>query len=491
VTTGTTDSIKVLARRFVGNPAAIYSVIFGLYLIGRLVLIVGGHVFTSNDSATYAPRPSGGGSLLSFVGDAPRPWGLPLFYAIFGNDGWRTFAQWSVGTIAWGYFAWEVSRNLATRGARYAVVAGILFLSLLRTVSNWDLAILSESMSISLGLLVLALLLRWLRTGSRAAIAGMTATALWWTFIRPDIRVFTVVLMAVLLGLAARMWWQRRRSNSASPAGGGGRIGAALVACLVLGLGLAWYAAITPAMERAGNAYDLDGLQSSPLPEAEQVLVYRLRVDVSTDPVMWNAFKTELGMPTCPELEAFTQESEWMGRAWVEAYTRCPALVAWVGERTDQIFWSELAAENPSLFVRTFLKKTSLALGGDVYADVPKVVPARAEDLVFPSRRYGLPLALLGFVVAIGLVWWAGCLRTNRRLVWFATVVFGTAVLSAVATIVAYTGEIQRFGIQETVATRIAIIILLACAFDAWLLRRTSRRSTDDTRETELARPLD
>jgi hypothetical protein len=206
---------------------------------------------------------------------------------------------------------------------------------------------------------------------------------------------------------------------------------------------------------------------------------------------MWNAFKTELGMPTCPELEAFTREPEWKGRAWVEAYTRCPALVAWVGERTDQVFWSELAAENPSLFLRTFLKRTSLTLGGDVYADVPKVVPARAEDLVFPSRRYGLPLALLGFVVAIGLVWWAGGLRTNRRLVWFATVVFGAAVLSAVATIVAYTGEIQRFGIQETVATRIAIVILLACALDAWLLRRTSRRSTEDTRETELARPLD
>ena len=82
-------------------------------------------------------------------------------------------------------------------------------------------------------------------------------------------------------------------------------------------------------------------------------------------------------------------------------------------------------------------------------------------------------------------------MRTNRRLVWFATVVFGAAVLSAVATIVAYTGEIQRFGIQETVATRIAIVILLACALDAWLLRRTSRRSTEDTRETELARPLD
>jgi hypothetical protein len=205
---------------------------------------------------------------------------------------------------------------------------------------------------------------------------------------------------------------------------------------------------------------------------------------------LWNAYKVELGMPTCPELEAFTTESDWKGRAWVEAYTRCPALVAWVGARKDQLFWSELAAENPALFAKAFLKRTSLNLGGSVYADVPQVVPAQAENLVFPSQRYGLPLALLGFAVAIALGWWSGAIRANPRLVAFASIVFGTALLSSVATIVLYTGEIQRFGIQETVATRIAIIILLACALDGWLQRRNAARAATTSPETESATRL-
>jgi hypothetical protein len=473
--------------RLVTRPVAMWTAIFGLFLVGRLIILVGGHIFTSNDAVTYAPRPGGSGqSMVSFAGNAPRPWGLPLFYAILGSDQWRVVGQWTIATIAWAYFAWELSRNLRTAWARYAVAAGILVLGLLRTIANWDLAILSESLSISLGLLVLAFLLRWLRTGSVVAIVAMSACAIWWTFIRPDIRLFTLVLIATLLVIAGRAWWRRRRSDRAVAPGGARHIGAALAACLAMGLGLVWYAAIAGPIERAGNAYDLDGLQSSPLPEREQVLVYRLRVDVSTDPAMWSAFKSELAMPTCPELEAFTTDPEWHARAWVEAYTRCPPLVAWVNQHDGSMFWTDLATKDPGLFARTFLTKTSLALGGTVYADVPRAVPARAEDIVFPSRRYGLLLALLGFGLSFAAAWMAGALKTHRRLVWFAATVFGTAILSAVATIAEYTGEIARFGIQETVATRIAMVVLLGCALDAWLLRRRRYGADDASMPTSV-----
>jgi hypothetical protein len=491
-------------RRYATNAVAVGATIAVAYLAVRLVILLGGTVFESHDSAVYAPRedPSRNhGPLLSFVGNAPRPWGLPLFYALFGSDEGRAAAQWALATIAWAAFAWEVSRHLRTRVARVAVVAAILVFSCVREVASWDLAILTESTSISIGVLVLTFLLRWRRTGSWVAVTAMTLLAVWWTFIRPDIRVFTTVLMAVLLVIAGRAVWRARRAGPAETGGAladtstrtpaepaparpaGGRatrrtVVAALASCLVLGLSIGWYAAITPGMERAMVPYDGDAIDP-PLPQDEYRFVYRLRVDVSTNPELWAAYTTRIGMPTCPELEAFTSDTyHWRGREWAEAYRRCPALVEWVHERKGRYFWTDLVVADPGLFVKTFFRQLSLTLGGEVYADVPRVVPI--EKLAFPSRRFGLPLALLGFAVTLGLAWWAGALRTHRRLVWFAVGVFGAALLSATATIVMVTGELQRFGVQEAVATRVAMLVLLGCALDAWLVRRRGGAPADE-----------
>ena len=199
------------------------------------------------------------------------------------------------------------------------------------------------------------------------------------------------------------------------------------------------------------------------------------------DPEMWQSFKSDLGMPTCPELEAFVGVQQWREREWAEAYTRCPALVAWVNERKDQLFWTELSLENPGLALRKFGQELSLNVGGEQYASVPRVVPGFVEKLVFPSRRYGLPVALVQFGVALGLAWFAGARRSNARLFWTGIAIFGTALLSAVATIAVHTGEISRYGVQEAYATRIATVILLACALDAWLRRR--RGSADEVAE--------
>jgi hypothetical protein len=481
-------------RRYAANTVAVGATIAMAYLAARLVIVLGGTVFESHDSAVYAPREDPArnlGPLLSFVGNAPRPWGLPLFYSLFGSDEWRTVGQWALATVAWAAFAWEVPRHLRTRAARIAVVAAILVFACVRDVASWDLAILTESTSISLGVLVLTFLLRWLRTGSWVAVAAMTLFGIWWTFIRPDIRVFTVVTAAALLLIAARALWRARRGRPAAEATAGpadrtaGRptttrrtVTAAVASGLVLGLGIVWYAAITPRMERAMVPYDADAVDP-PMAQNEQRFVYRLRVDVSTNPELWATYTTKIGMPTCPELEAFTADTHnWRGREWAEAYRRCPALVGWVQERKNRYFWTDLVTADPALFAKTFFRQLSLTLGGEVYADVPRVVPF--EKLAFPSRRFGLPLALLGFAAAFALAWWAGALRSHRRLVWFAVGVFAAALLSATATIVMVTGELQRFGVQEAVATRVAMLVLLGCALDAWLARRRGRRPADE-----------
>lgn len=481
------------------RPNQIWLAIFGLYLVGRIILIAGGHIYTSYDAFTYRANPGTvDDGLVSLAGDAPRPWGLPLFYALFGSDGARTVAQWAVGTLAWGWFAWELGSQLVTRLARYGTVGVIALLALTPTVASWDLAILTESLSISLGVAALGLLLHWLRTGRVAALAGLAVVGMWWTFLRPDIRAFTTALIGVLVLVAGRALWRLRTRRYPSRRAAGVRtLACALGAAVVLGSGIGWYAAISPTIEGVNARYDADAIVP-PMKQDEHRLVYRLRVEVSLNPRLWDAFTNDLGMPVCPELEEFRRtHTMWDGRQWAYAYKRCAPLVEWVNARKDQIFWTGLAKADPGLFARTFLNELSLSLGGEAYAHVPSVVPKPVERLYFPSRRYGLWTSLSGLVVSLALVLWSGAARGrpgthaaprrfasaesrvgHRRLVWFGLLAFGTGVLSSLATIMLVTGELARFGIQEAIAARIGIIALLAAAVDVWLLRRRSGLSS-------------
>ncbi len=54
--------------------------LLALYLVARVLALWGLTVFTSFDTGSYAPRPGATDAVetLSFTGDAPRPWGVPL-----------------------------------------------------------------------------------------------------------------------------------------------------------------------------------------------------------------------------------------------------------------------------------------------------------------------------------------------------------------------------------------------------------------------------
>ena len=136
-------------------------------------------------------------------------------------------------------------------------------------------------------------------------------------------------------------------------------------AALVLTLGIAWYSAITPRMMETFRPYDGDAILESPLKPDEQLYVFRLRIDASYDDRMWTAFKTQLGMPTCAELDEIRTGADWRSVEWARAYTRCPDLVAWVQEQPKgALFWSRLATEDPGLFIRKFTELVSLTWAG-------------------------------------------------------------------------------------------------------------------------------
>ena len=118
------QAVAAVRRRFTDSPGTVWAAIFGIYLVARVLMIIGGDVFQAPDSAAYAARndPSRDhGPLLSFIGHAPRPWGLPLFYAIFGTDEWRAVGQWVLATAAWAAASDGQGRRSRSRWTRSRV----------------------------------------------------------------------------------------------------------------------------------------------------------------------------------------------------------------------------------------------------------------------------------------------------------------------------------------------------------------------------------
>lgn len=425
--------------------------LFGAFLLGRIAILVQGVVYTSFDSLSYRGDP---GALVSFTGHAPRPWGVPLFFAVFPDDQARAIAQWLLGTLAWAFLAWATVLLLHRPIARILAVAGILFIGLLRPVASWDFAILSESLTITLGVLTLALFLWWMRTRPLWVLIAMTAVAVWWTFTRVD-----MFIMLVPLGVALLLYRTR----------------APLIAALVLALAAGWsYFVVGPRSLETHQQWSF----APQLSHERGLLMYRLRINVFPDPEVKSVFERDLGMPRCPAAEDFVAaNAEWAVDRFAVAVDSCAELRAWTIENERGV-WTRYATAAPGLFARQVAQQTGSTLSGAAYADTPSVVTVPVEKMAFP-KRYALPLNIAALLAAVALALFTGGYR--RQLFWTGIALAATALASATATVIVSSGEVWRFGIQEAIAIRVAIVLLIAVAVDTYSTRRRMRSSSLET----------
>ncbi len=427
------------------------------YVAARIVILAGGTVFTSYDTFSYAYRGDAifdRGPLVSFTGHAPRLWGVPLFYAMFPDDWWRAVAQWTVGTIAWATLAWVVWTLVRHTAAKIFGASAVLLLALLNFVGNLDFAILSEALSVSLGVLVLALMIRWIATDSRPALVIMSIVAFWWTFTRPDIRAFTAIVILALIAFAWRM--PQRRISAAIAAG-------ALVAAI------AWCSVITPI---ASETYK--GWGSVSASYQEELFLLRLRLDVFPRPGVKAVFADQFGMPPCPGADRSAARVEWDIVEFANEYRACPALVAWGEQNMDDVF-TRFAFAAPGEYLRLSYDLAGWSLTGGTYTHVPTVIPGVVHRLAFPGQPWSLPFTfgMLGVAIAIASV--AGAYRERRIIAWSATIMAAACTVSLLAVVVAAGGGFWRFGIQEALGLRISMIMLAVAGLDCFLSRRVSR----------------
>ncbi|MBM7787071.1 hypothetical protein [Tenggerimyces flavus] len=421
----------------------------GLFVAARLEIWFGGSVFTAYDTASYLP--------VSFTGHAPRLWGAPAFYALFPDDVARTFGQWLIGTIAWVALAVALAIVLRTFVARVLATTTVLALGLLPQVTNWDFAILSESLSISLGLLVLALLLLWLRFGKLPLLVALVVIAFAWTFVRPELVLLVGVVALVLAVRAVR----KRQLATAIAAG-----------LLIAGIG--WSVAITPTVGKTFAGWSATGLTLR-----EETLLYRLRLQVLADPRVENVFHTKLGMPDCPAMKRIVvaeQGKKWDMPGFAVAYRACPELRRWGAENAGRSGLRYVLAA-PALFLEQTWSTMPRALVGTRYADVAAPLPLWADLVYFPRITVIVPVLLGSLSITLLAALAAGAWRRRRLLLGTGLILTVAASASVVAGLLYSTGENARFGMQEGVALRLAVLVLLATAVDSLLGRRRELRA--------------
>ncbi|WBB76515.1 hypothetical protein O7602_13685 [Micromonospora sp. WMMD1128] len=434
-------------RRWRPRPTHLpLAVLLTVYLAARLLILTRFTVYTSVDSTSYADRPGNTIDLLSFTGHAPRPWGVPLLYALAGSDRAGTTVQWGISTLAWSLLIGAAWLLLRTLPARFAAAAALVGLALTRSVYPWDHAVLSESLSISLGVAALALLAIWVRTRSRVALGALVLTTLWWTFTRQDVLPYVLLLLVVLAGYALL-----RRPRRA-----------ALVAVAVLLGGLAWNTATVHPTDESYRAW-YSGLSLS-----EATFLYRLRFQILNDPPVARAYRRDLGMPRCAPAEQIAAGTPWQMTEFIAAWRGCPDLVDWTAREKDTVAY-RYALTHPRHAAATTGEVLPTLLGGTTgrYADPVAALPTFPERVFFPDPDRVLPVTglLVVLAAAVGLL-----TRGFRRTRWSAAaggLLVAASTASAVAGTLFTAGEYARFGIQEAVLLRVGLILLVAATVEA------------------------
>ena len=409
----------------------------------RMVAVAGLRAYVYVDSGEYAT--------LDFSGRWRRPWATPLLYAAVGREPrYEVWAQASVGAICWTLLGLSIAAWFRDRVVRIAVVAAVCLLGLSTSVTNWDTAVLSESLALSLTALLLAGWLALARRPSVGAAALLALATLPWLFVRQSL-LPTAALVVVAAAIAAVVTWRR---------GGRWRPLAGLAAVLLVLTGV------------AAASYG----RNQEIVSTNITVIVANRIAPAPDRLAW--FVGE-GMPV-PE-----------GGNWdPNAMAQDPDFGPWVrseGRSTYARFllshpWYTLTAPLPEMVtVRKSYgdpvePRVTMLSPADGYGIARPVIPEQAERLLFEPGATGTVLTALVAVLA-----WAAIRRRWADRRW--AVPLATVAISLGSLVIGWHGatpELPRLAIVAAVALRIGLIVLAGFLAEAELAHRRTRREPGD-----------
>jgi hypothetical protein len=150
-----------------------------------------------------------------------------------GDLGPALFLNAIAGAICWGVLALTVASLAEDRRVRSIALLGILGLSLAPEISGWDGAALSESVSLSLTALAVALAIRYVRDPSHASATALALGLVAFALVRDSNvplavlgmapvlivtrRSRSIVLLALVGSIGLSFWGQQEGARSALP----------------------------------------------------------------------------------------------------------------------------------------------------------------------------------------------------------------------------------------------------------------------------------
>ena len=351
------------------------TVVLVSYVSARLLMAIRAEPFSTPDTAGYQ-------GAVSFTGGAVRPWLLPTMHLILDEPS-MMLLQVTLSAVAFVVLAVALAATLEGSATRVALMAVVLLLGLNPRVTNWDAAMLSESLAISLTVLLIAALAHF-RTMVATHAVALVGLFVVWGFARDA----NLIVGGAVGGILAGVAWRQRRS-----------VAVAFVVCSV------WF---------VGASMNNDEI------EGFNVLTHlALGVGVEDpDTVPW--FE-QRGMPATDAFE-IEQPDERLRALW---------------EDPEMVDWAE--SEGSARYVEyTFAHPTHLVAPlGDIHLDDPGW--KRPHDVmgfatIWPASA-GWYTALL--IAAAGVLWAAA----RRRRIEFAPPVLAVALIAAVPVLAMLAGH--------------------------------------------------
>lgn len=140
-----------------------------------------------------------------------KPWLLPLLYKILPGSNQTVVpgVQWLISVVSWLVLALVVASFVENRVVKALSLAGVLAFSAVPLITQWDGALLSESVSLSSAALFVAAMLVFTRNPVRRTTILVLAASLAFAAIR-DTNAFLLVMLAVPLGIVVALRLNRR-----------------------------------------------------------------------------------------------------------------------------------------------------------------------------------------------------------------------------------------------------------------------------------------
>jgi hypothetical protein len=187
------------------------------YRTSRVAWGAGFVLFAAARVAAVAGRPAAGwfdtyGYLhgLSFVGHG-RPWVVPLLYDVVTGDGARIAVQCAIAIVCWCTLAYVAATVVRQAWLRAVIAAVILLIGISPEVTRWDLALLSESVAVSLTVAAIACWIVFAKHATTARMLAVWVVTLLWAFTRSAHLLLLPVLLALLA--VSLLWRSNRRSR--------------------------------------------------------------------------------------------------------------------------------------------------------------------------------------------------------------------------------------------------------------------------------------